>query len=55
MGLPVMLELTPKELDIYNTDTAWETSPEPVEVPADAARAEAAQPEPLPMRKQEWL
>ena len=24
MGLPVMLELTPKELEIYNTDTAWE-------------------------------
>lgn len=26
-----------------------------VEVPAEAARAEAAQAEPLPMRKQEWL
>ena len=38
-----------------NTDAAWETPPEPVEVPADAARAEAAQAEPLPMRKQEWL
>lgn len=38
-----------------NTDTVWETPPEPVEVPADAARAEAAQAEPLPMRKQEWL
>jgi sec-independent protein translocase protein TatA len=37
------------------TDTAWETPPEPAEVPADAARAEAAQPEPVPMRKQEWL
>ena len=37
------------------TDTAWETPPEPVEVPANAARAEAAQAEPLPMRKQEWL
>lgn len=32
------------------TDTVWETPPEPVEVPA-----EAAQPEPPPMRKQEWL
>ena len=38
-----------------NTDTARETPSEPVEVPADAARAEAAQAEPLPMRKQEWL
>ena len=37
------------------TDTVWETPPEPVEVPAEAARAEAAQAEPLPMRKQEWL
>ena len=32
------------------TDTVWETPPEPVEVPAEAAQAE-----PLPMRKQEWL
>lgn len=32
------------------TDTVWETPPEPMEVPA-----EAAQPEPVPMRKQEWL
>lgn len=32
------------------TDTVWETPPEPIEVPA-----EAAQPEPVPMRKQEWL
>lgn len=32
------------------TDTIWETPPEPIEVPA-----EAAQPEPVPMRKQEWL
>jgi sec-independent protein translocase protein TatA len=32
------------------TDTSWETPPEPVEVPAEAAQAE-----PLPMRKQEWL
>lgn len=32
------------------TDTVWETPPEPVEVPAEAAQAEA-----LPMRKQEWL
>ena len=38
-----------------NTDTVLETPPEPVEVPADAARAEAAQAESLPMRKQEWL
>ena len=33
-----------------STDTVWETPPEPIEVPA-----EAAQPEPVPMRKQEWL
>ena len=32
------------------TDTVWETPPEPVEVPAEAAQAE-----PVPMRKQEWL
>ena len=32
------------------TDTVWETPPEPVEVPAEAAQAE-----PLPTRKQEWL
>ena len=32
------------------TDTVWETPPEPIEVPA-----EATQPEPVPMRKQEWL
>jgi TatA/E family protein of Tat protein translocase len=32
------------------TDNVWETPPEPIEVPA-----EAAQPEPVPMRKQEWL
>ena len=32
------------------TDTVWETPPEPVEVPAEAAQAE-----PPPMRKQEWL
>ena len=38
-----------------NTDTTWETPHEPVEVPVEAARAEAAQAEPLPMRKQEWL
>ena len=38
-----------------NTDTARETPVEPVEVPADPARTEAAQAEPLPMRKQEWL
>jgi sec-independent protein translocase protein TatA len=37
------------------TDTVWETPHEPVEVPAEAARAEAAQAEPLPLRKQEWL
>ena len=36
-------------------DTTWTTPLEPVEVPAEAARAEAAQAEPLPMRKQEWL
>lgn len=32
------------------TDTVWETPPQPIEVPV-----EAAQPEPVPMRKQEWL
>jgi sec-independent protein translocase protein TatA len=32
------------------TDTTWQTPPEPIAVPA-----EAAQPEPVPMRKQEWL
>jgi hypothetical protein len=37
------------------TDTTWETPPELVEVPAEAARADAAQAEQLPMRKQEWL
>jgi sec-independent protein translocase protein TatA len=37
------------------TETTWVTPPEPVEVPAEAAGAEAAQAEPLPMRKQEWL
>jgi TatA/E family protein of Tat protein translocase len=37
------------------TYTTWETPPELVEVPAEAARADAAQAEPLPMRKQEWL
>ena len=37
------------------SDTTWETPPEPVEVPAEAARADATQAEPLPMRKQEWL
>jgi Tat protein translocase TatB subunit len=36
-------------------DTTWATPPEPVEVPAEAARADAVQAEPLPMRKQEWL
>ena len=36
-------------------NTTWTTPLEPVEVPAEAARAEAAQAEPLPMRKQEWL
>ena len=39
-------------------DTTWTAPPEPVEIPAEAAeaaRAEAAQAEPLPMRKQEWL
>lgn len=34
-------------------DTTWETPPTPVEVPAEAARAGAAQPE--PMKKQDWL
>lgn len=38
-----------------NTDTTWETPHEPVEVPVEAARAEVAQAEPLPTRKQEWL
>ena len=38
-----------------STDTTWQTPPEPVEIPAEAARAETAQAEPLPMRKQEWL
>ena len=33
-----------------NTDSVLETPPEPIEVPA-----EAAQPEAVPMRKQEWL
>ena len=37
------------------TDTVWETPPEAVEVPAEAVQAEAAQAEPVPMRKQEWL
>jgi TatA/E family protein of Tat protein translocase len=37
------------------TETTWATPPEPVEIPAEAARAEAAPAEPLPMRKQEWL
>ena len=37
------------------TDTTWGTPPELVEVPAEAARADAVQAEPLPMRKQEWL
>ena len=37
------------------TETTGATPPEPVEVPAEAARAEAAQAEPLPLRKQEWL
>jgi TatA/E family protein of Tat protein translocase len=38
------------------TETTWATPSEPVEVPVEAARAEAAQAaEPLPMRKQEWL
>ena len=37
------------------TETTWATPPETVEVPAEAARAEATQAEPLPMRKQEWL
>jgi len=37
------------------TETTWTAPPEPIEVPAEAARAEAAQAEPLPMRKQEWL
>jgi len=32
------------------TDTVWETPPESVGVPAEAAQAE-----PLPTRKQEWL
>ena len=32
------------------TETTWVTPPEPVEVPAEAAQAE-----PLPMRKQDWL
>ena len=38
-----------------STDTTWQTPVEPVEIPAEAARAETAQPEPLPLRKQEWL
>jgi len=37
------------------TNTTWEAPPELVELPAEAARADVAQPEPLPMRKQEWL
>ena len=37
------------------TNTNWETPPELVEVPAETVRADAPQPEPLPMRKQEWL
>ena len=37
------------------TNTTWETPSELVEVPAEAARADAPQAEPLPMRKQEWL
>lgn len=37
------------------SDTTWETPPEPVEVPAETARAGATQAEPLPTRKQEWL
>ena len=37
------------------TNTTWETPPELVEVPAEAARADVPQAEPLPMRKQEWL
>ena len=36
-------------------DTTWTTPHDPVEVPAEAARAEAAPAESLPMRKQEWL
>lgn len=38
-----------------NTDTTWETPHEPVEVPVETTRAEVAQAEPLPTRKQEWL
>ena len=37
------------------SDTTGETPPEPVEVPAETARAGATQAEPLPTRKQEWL
>lgn len=37
-----------------SNDTAWAT-PEPIEVPAEPARTEAAQVEPVPTRKQEWL
>jgi TatA/E family protein of Tat protein translocase len=36
------------------TDAAWTTPTEPVEVPVEVP-AEAAQTEPPPMRKQEWL
>ena len=53
-----MLEASNSELVVARentTDTTWETPPELVEVPAEAARADAAQAEPLPMRKQEWL
>ena len=37
------------------TETTWVAPPESVEVPAEAAHAEVAQAEPLPIRKQEWL
>ena len=50
---PPVVETPNSELVVAresSTDIAWETPPEPIEVPA-----EAAQPEPVPMRKQEWL
>jgi Tat protein translocase TatB subunit len=53
-----MLETPSSELVVAHentTDMTYETPPEVVEVPAEAARADAAQAEPLPMRKQEWL
>ena len=37
------------------TDTAWQTPPEPVEIPAQPARTDTAPAAPLPTSKQEWL